>query len=83
MNNQEQIFNLINEEKNRQLGGLELIASENFTSENVIDFSGLRDKVLQTEDLDVMNGIAHNKDKLFVTGKNWSKVFEVKVYSKN
>ena len=28
MNNQEQIFKLINEEKDRQLGGLELIASE-------------------------------------------------------
>ena len=40
MNNQEQIFNLINEEKKRQLGGLELIASENFTSENVMKATG-------------------------------------------
>jgi glycine hydroxymethyltransferase len=40
MNNQEQIFSLINEEKNRQLGGLELIASENFTSENVMKATG-------------------------------------------
>ena len=40
MNNQEQIFNLINEEKNRQLGGLELIASENFASENVMKATG-------------------------------------------
>ena len=40
MNNQEQIFNLINEEKNRQLGGLELIASENFTSDNVMIATG-------------------------------------------
>ena len=40
MNNQEQIFKLINEEKNRQLGGLELIASENFTSENVMKATG-------------------------------------------
>ena len=40
MNNQEQIFTLINEEKNRQLGGLELIASENFTSENVMKATG-------------------------------------------
>ena len=60
-----------------------VINPSNGIVENVIDFSGLRDKILQTEDLDVMNGIAHNKDKLFVTGKNWSKVFEVKVYSKN
>ena len=40
MNNPKQIFNLINEEKNRQLGGLELIASENFTSENVMKATG-------------------------------------------
>ena len=40
MNNHEHIFTLINEEKNRQLGGLELIASENFTSENVMKATG-------------------------------------------
>ncbi len=50
--------------------------------ENVIDFTGIRDKVLQTEDIDVMNGIAFNKGKIFVTGKNWNKIFEVEVYSK-
>jgi glutaminyl-peptide cyclotransferase len=60
-----------------------VINPSNGIVENVIDFSGLRDKVLQTPDLDVMNGIAYNKGKLFVTGKNWNKVFEVKVYSKN
>ena len=60
-----------------------VINPSNGVVENVIDFSGLRDKVLQTTDLDVMNGIAYNKGKLFVTGKNWDKVFEVKVYSKN
>ena len=40
MNNQDQIFSLIKEEKNRQLGGLELIASENFTSDNVMKATG-------------------------------------------
>jgi len=40
MNNQEQIFKLIKEEKDRQLDGLELIASENFTSENVMKATG-------------------------------------------
>jgi glutaminyl-peptide cyclotransferase len=60
-----------------------VINPSNGIVENVIDFTGLRDKVLQTADLDVMNGIAYNKGKLFVTGKNWNKVFEVKVYSKN
>jgi len=40
MNNQDQIFSLIKEEKNRQLSGLELIASENFTSDNVMEATG-------------------------------------------
>ena len=40
MNNQDQIFKLIKEEKNRQLGGLELIASENFTSDDVMKATG-------------------------------------------
>jgi glycine hydroxymethyltransferase len=40
MKNQDQIFNLIKEEKNRQLGGLELIASENFTSDDVMKATG-------------------------------------------
>jgi len=40
MNNQEKIFSLIEKEKIRQLGGLELIASENFTSEDVMKATG-------------------------------------------
>ncbi len=35
-----QLFNLIEKEKNRQLNGLELIASENFVSENVLAATG-------------------------------------------
>jgi len=35
-----QIFNLIKEEKNRQINGLELIASENFVSEQVLEAAG-------------------------------------------
>ncbi len=50
--------------------------------EKVIDFSGIRDRVTQKPDLDVMNGIAHFDGKIFVTGKNWDKLFEVEVVSK-
>ena len=57
-----------------------VINPSNGVVEKVIDFSGIRDKVLQTPDIDVMNGIAYNRGKIFVTGKNWNKVFEVKVY---
>ena len=50
--------------------------------ERVIDFSGIRDRVTKKPDLDVMNGIAYFDGKMFVTGKNWDKLFEVEVVSK-
>ena len=40
MNSQKKIFSLIEKEKIRHLGGLELIASENFTSEDVLKATG-------------------------------------------
>jgi glycine hydroxymethyltransferase len=40
MNNDKEIFNLIQKEKERQINGLELIASENFASENVMKATG-------------------------------------------
>ena len=45
-----------------------------------IDLGGLRDS-LEAEGLDVMNGIAYDPagDRLFVTGKLWPRVFEIRV----
>lgn len=45
-----------------------------------IDLSSLKDLVNQTT-RDVLNGIAYdpNENRLFVTGKNWSKLFEIKL----
>ena len=40
MQRDEQIFELIHAEKQRQLNGLELIASENFVSEQVMEAAG-------------------------------------------
>lgn len=40
MRNDAEIFDLINEEKNRQLNGIELIASENFVSDEVMAAMG-------------------------------------------
>ena len=40
MNNDKEIFDLIHKEKERQINGLELIASENFASENVMKATG-------------------------------------------
>ena len=53
--------------------------------EGVIDFSGLKEQVEQIESLNVLNGIAYNKNSktFFLTGKNWSKLFEVKIYKSN
>ena len=40
MRNDKEIFDLIQKEKERQINGLELIASENFASENVMMATG-------------------------------------------
>jgi len=52
--------------------------------EGVVDFSGLKEKVKQHDKLNVLNGIAYHKKRktFFVTGKNWNKMFEVKILSK-
>ncbi len=49
--------------------------------EGVADLKGLRDKVEQHKKLDVLNGIAYDKStkKLYVTGKNWDKLFEIEL----
>ena len=47
----------------------------------VIDFFGLLPPTDRTATTDVLNGIAYDpaNDRLFVTGKNWSKLYEVRV----
>ena len=47
----------------------------------VINFTGLLSPSDYTSHLDVMNGIAYDPagDRLFVTGKNWPKLFEVRL----
>jgi glutamine cyclotransferase len=49
-----------------------------------IDFVGILPPADHARDTDVMNGIAYDAkdDRLFVTGKNWPKLFEVKVNSR-
>jgi glutamine cyclotransferase len=52
--------------------------------EGVIDFSGLKEQVDQHPQLNVLNGIAYHKKRntFFITGKNWSKLFEVIIIPK-
>ncbi|WP_299116748.1 glutaminyl-peptide cyclotransferase [uncultured Winogradskyella sp.] len=49
--------------------------------EGVIDFKPLKQLVKQHNELDVLNGIAYHPERktIFVTGKNWDKLFEVKI----
>ena len=52
--------------------------------EGVIDLSGLKQRVTNHNNLDVLNGIAFNKESqtLFVTGKMWDKIFEIEIIKK-
>ena len=64
-----------------QKNGGAIINPENGAIEAVIDFKALKTKVTKHQGLDVLNGMAYNpKTKtLFVTGKRWDKLFEVKI----
>lgn len=47
-----------------------------------VDFSNLLPQADRHRNIDVFNGIAWDQknDRIFVTGKNWPKLFEVKIY---
>jgi glutamine cyclotransferase len=49
-----------------------------------VDLNGIRD-LLDQEEIDVLNGIAFDLegDRLFITGKWWSKLFEIKITTTN
>jgi glutamine cyclotransferase len=50
----------------------------------MIEFSGLLAPSDYDRNTDVLNGIAYDPagDRLFVTGKNWPKLFEVRLHPK-
>lgn len=58
-----------------------IINPENGAVEAIIDMSNLYKLITQLPDTDVLNGIAYNpKTKtFFITGKNWDKMFEIKI----
>ena len=64
--------------------GIVIINPETGAVEGLIDLRGLKKKVTQHDQLDVLNGIAYNKNtkQLFVTGKNWDKLFEIELIKK-
>ena len=58
-----------------------IINPKNGKVEGVIDCRGLLPKELRTPDTDVLNGIAYNPQtrKIYLTGKNWPKLYEVRL----
>jgi len=52
--------------------------------EGIVNLKGLQSKAGQKGEDNVLNGIAYDaeNDRLYVTGKNWNKVFEIKLIEK-
>ncbi|WP_313806050.1 glutaminyl-peptide cyclotransferase [Flavobacterium sp.] len=63
------------------MDAIAIINPKNGAVEAVINLSDLKSKVTQHPDIDVLNGIAYNPatKTIFVTGKNWDKMFEIKI----
>jgi len=60
-----------------------IVNPKNGAIDGILDLNGLQSKAGQRGEDNVLNGIAYDKenDRLFVTGKKWNKLFEIK-YSK-
>lgn len=64
--------------------GIMIIDPKTGVLEGIVNMSGLKEKVTQYADIDVLNGIAYHpkRQTFFVTGKHWDKLFEVKFVEK-
>ena len=71
-----------------QQNSIVIINPESGVVEGVANLNGLRDIVAKNQELEpndeVLNGIAFDKEnnRLFVTGKHWSKLFEIELIKK-
>lgn len=67
-----------------QQGSIAIIDPANGAVEGVIDLTDLKTKVTQHPELDVLNGIAYNGEPniLYITGKNWDKLFKIEITEK-
>ena len=61
-----------------------IIEPSDGTVEAVIDCSGLLPDRLRTADTDVLNGIAYDSatGRIYVTGKNWPRLYEIRIEEK-
>lgn len=64
--------------------GIMIIDSKSGALVGIVNMSGLKNKVTQHPEIDVLNGIAYSPTRktFFVTGKNWDKLFEVTFHKK-
>lgn len=67
-----------------QKDAIAIVDPTNGAVEGVIDLGDLKDNVTQHKSLDVLNGIAYNGEPniLYITGKNWDKLFKVEIIRK-
>ena len=67
-----------------QQNSILIVNPENGTIEAIANLKGLQSRAGQEGEDNVLNGIAYDEstDRLFVTGKNWNKVFEIKLTEK-
>ena len=58
-----------------------IINPENGVVEGVVNLAGILPEKERDSRTDVLNGIAYDKatKRIFVTGKNWSKLYEIKI----
>ncbi|MGB2555021.1 MAG: glutaminyl-peptide cyclotransferase [Flavobacteriaceae bacterium] len=62
-----------------------VIAKSTGVIEGILNFSELKKEITKDENWDennsVLNGIAYHKERksFFITGKNWNKIFEVRI----
>jgi len=61
-----------------------IINPKNGTIEGLIDLKGLNKNLNPKNDNDVLNGIAYDKknNRIFVTGKDWDKIYVIKIFKK-
>ena len=49
---------------------------------STVDCTGLLPAKLRTQDTDVLNGIAYKDGHIYLTGKNWPRLYEVELINK-
>ncbi len=67
-----------------QKDAIAIVDPSNGAVEGVIDLTSLKTHVTQHKELDVLNGIAYKGESniLYITGKNWDKLFKVEIFEK-